>query len=148
MSTTLVAHKATDLLASIARSAIMARADYLRADKAWKEAEADTLDAFIGAEITTMLVPNEDGGVDRVTAEGMDEVRRSVDVEAAMTLLNADQLAAVVSQAIAVGAIDAAVKAGVIPEALAAQIVKAKQVKPSLKVTFNAKPDKEAVNGR
>lgn len=154
MSTTLDARKGTDpldsildatMLASIARSAVMARADYLRADKAWKDAESDTLEAFIDAEVSTMLIPNEDGTVDRVTAEGMDEVRRTVDMDAALSLLNAAQLAAVVSQAIAVGAIDAAVKAGVIPEALAAQVIKTKQVKPSIKVTFNAKPDKEAV---
>lgn len=129
----------SDLITSIARSAVMAKADLLRADKAWREAESDTLEAFIDSGITTLSLLNDEGGIDRVTAEGMDEVRRTVDVDAALALLNADQLAAVVSQAIAVGAIDAAVTTGVIPAALAEQIIKVKQVKPSIRVTFNAK---------
>ena len=132
---------ATALVLSIATDARNARADYLRANKAWKDAEADALDAFIGYEVTTLTVPNAAGGIDRITAEGMDEVRRSVNMDAALSLLNASQLAAIVTQAIAVGAIDAAVAAGFIHAAVAAQIITTKQVKPSLKVTFNAKPE-------
>lgn len=131
----------TALVLSIATDARNARADYLRADKAWKDAEADALDAFIGAEVTTLTIPNDEGGIDRITAEGMDEVRRSVNMDAALSLLNSSQLEAIVTQAIAVGAIDAAVKAGVIPQAVADQIITIKQVKPSLRVTFNAKPE-------
>jgi len=127
------------LAASIAKSAVMARADLLRADKAWKMAEGDALEVFIDLGITTVAVPNDDGGIDRVTAEGLDEVRRTVNLEAALSLLNASQLAAVVSQAISISAIDAAVDAGVIPPALAEQIINVKQVKPSIKVTFNAR---------
>jgi hypothetical protein len=127
------------LAASIAKSAVMARADLLRADKAWKMAEGDALEVFIDSGITTVAVPNDDGGIDRVTAEGLDEVRRTVNLEAALSLLNASQLAAVVSQAISISAIDAAVDAGVIPPALAEQIINVKQVKPSIKVTFNAR---------
>lgn len=141
MSKTLTTPEVTigDLVTTIARSAVMAKADLLRADKAWREAESDTLEAFIDSGITTLSLLNDEGGIDRVTAEGMEEVRRTVDVDAALALLNADQLAAVVSQAIAVGAIDAAVTTGVIPAALAEQIIKVKQVKPSIRVTFNAK---------
>lgn len=130
-----------ELVLSIAQSAVQARADVLRADKAWKNAEADALEAFIDAEITSVTIPNGDGGVDRVTAEGLNEVRRTVNMEAAMNLLNSAQLAAVISQAISVGAIDAAVEAGVIPAALAEQILTIKQVKPSIKVTFNARAE-------
>ena len=126
----------------VARNAIMAREEYLRAEGAWKDAETETLAAFIDESITTLTIPNRTGGIDRVTAEGLTEVRRTVDMEQALALLNADQLAGVVSNAIAISAIDAAVATGLIPQAVAAQIIKTKQVKPSIKITFNAKESK------
>ena len=109
------------------------------AENGWKTAEQDCLESFIDNDVKTAIITTADGTFARVTAEGLDEVSRSIDIDKALTLLNDDQIDAVASVSISLSAIDAAIKTGLIPEALAEQFIVTKQTKPSVRVTFNVK---------
>lgn len=139
MTTTTHTTKESVALEAAAQAASQAKAAKISADNAWKAVEEDTLAVFIDNDTKSVIVAEEDGTFTRVTAEGLDEVSRSIDMDAALALLNEEQIKAVATLAISLSAIDAAVKTGIIPAALAEQIIKTKQTKPSVRVTFNAK---------
>lgn len=86
-----------------------------------------------------MLIDAADGTKTRVTLEGIDEVRRTIDLDALSELIPATVLAEVTKTAIDTERFDAAVKAGLIPAKVAEMVTSVKQVKPSIKVTFKAK---------
>lgn len=122
-----------------ALAAANAKAAKVFADNGWKEAEQDCLESFIDNGVKTAVVEMPDGTLTRVTAEGLNEVSRSIDMDKALALLNDEQIKAVATLAISLSAVDAAVKTGIIPAALAEQFIGTKQTKPSVRVTFNVK---------
>lgn len=134
-----VVAEAVDEVLEAASAASSAKAAKVAVDNAWKGVEQDTLSTFIDYGIKTAIVAEEDGTFTRVTAEGLDEISRSIDVEAALSLLNDEQITAIATMTISLAAVDAAITTGLIPAALAEQFIKIKQTKPSLRVTFNAK---------
>lgn len=131
--------KTDTALLEAAAAASRAKAAKISADSAWKTVEEDTLATFIDNDTKTVIVEEADGTFTRVTAEGLDETSRSIDMDAALALLNDEQIKAVATLAISLSAIDAAVQTGIIPAALAAQFIKTKQTKPSVRVTYNTK---------
>lgn len=134
---TTITHEAT--LLETAKTAAQAKAAKVQAENAWRTVEDDTLAVFIAHGAKTVIVPEADGTFTRVTAEGLEEMSRSIDMDAAFALLSDEQIKAVATLAISLSALDAAVTTGVIPAALAEQIIKTKKTKASIRVTFNAK---------
>lgn len=128
-----------DAVSYFALAAANAKAAKVFADNGWKEAEQDCLESFIDNGVKTAIIEMADGTLTRVTAEGLAEVSRSIDMEKALALLNDEQIKAVATLAISLSAVDAAVKTGIIPAALAEQFIGTKQTKPSVRVTFNVK---------
>lgn len=126
-------------LREAAEAAARAKEAKIAADSAWRTVEADTLAVFAANETKTFVITEDDGTFTRVTAEGLEEVTRSVDVDAALSLLTDEQIKAVASLAISLSSIDAAIKTGVIPAALADKFITTKKTKPSLRITFGAK---------
>jgi hypothetical protein len=122
-----------------ARAAAAAKRAKRAADTGWTNAEADCIEAFISEQITTYVYAEDDGTLTRVTIEGINESRMSVDEETALSLLNAEQIAAITKTVIDVDALRSAVAVGLIPERLAAQFTNYKAVKSTARVTFGAK---------
>jgi Flp pilus assembly pilin Flp len=97
------------------------------------------LEAFVAEGINTVLVPEDDGTSTRVTMEGLDETRSTVDYEALATLVSADVLASVSATVLDKDKFAAAVEMGIIPAKVAEMVTTVKPVKPSVRVTFKAK---------
>lgn len=130
-----------DHITAVARGAADAKRAKRVAEEGWKSAEAVTIDAFDAAGITTVVVPENDGTVTRITVEGLGETRQSIDFDALAELLPANVLAEITTT---VTIIDpekyaAAIAMGVITPKVAEMVTTVKAVKPSIRVTFKAK---------
>lgn len=122
-----------------ARAAGQAKKAKRAADTGWANAETDCIEAFISEQITTYVFREDDDTLTRVTIEGINESRMSVDEDVAFSLLNTEQIAAITKTVIDVEALRAAVTTGLIPERLAAQFTNYKAVKSTARITFGAK---------
>jgi hypothetical protein len=129
----------TDIAIVIAKEAINAKRTQRVAEEGWKNAEQYVLEAFVAEGINTVLVPEDDGTSTRVTMEGLDETRSTVDYEALATLVSADVLASVSATVLDKDKFAAAVEMGIIPAKVAEMVTTVKPVKPSVRVTFKAK---------
>jgi hypothetical protein len=129
----------TDIAIVIAKEAVNAKRAQRVAEEGWKNAEAYTLEAFVAEGITTVLVPEDDGTNTRVTMEGLNETRESVDYEALATLVTPEVLASVSATVLDKDKFAAAVEMGIIPAKVAEMVITVKPVKPSVRVTFKAK---------
>lgn len=129
----------TDIAIVIAKEAVNAKRAQRVAEDGWKNAEAYTLEAFVAEGITTVLVPEDDGTNTRVTMEGLNETRESVDYEALAALVTPEVLASVSATVLDKDKFAAAVEMGIIPAKVAEMVTTVKPVKPSVRVTFKAK---------
>lgn len=119
------------LVETLAAAAVMAREAKKAAEAAYAEAETAALLAMIDAGVTTLTLA--DGT--KVTAEGMDEVRRTINIETLAGLIPATVLDEVTERKVNLKAFDAARLAGAITIDVEAQVTTTKAVKPSLRVT-------------
>ena len=129
----------TDIAIVIAKEAVNAKRAQRVADEGWKNAEAYTLETVVAEGTPTVLVPEEDGTNTRVTMEGLNETRESVDYEALATLVTPEVLASVSTTVLDKEKFAAAVEMGIIPAKVAEMVTTVKPVKPSVRVTFKAK---------
>jgi len=127
------------LIEAVARAAVQAKIAKEATTRAWDDAEQDTIMTFIDNDMTSITLVEDDGTYTRVTVKGMDETRQNVDLNKAAELLTAEQFAMITKAAIDTAALNAAIECGAIPAALAAQFIDHKQVKPSVRITHNAK---------
>jgi predicted RNA-binding protein associated with RNAse of E/G family len=137
LTTTTVSTEALVLIA--AREAIDAKDAKRVAEEGWKATEAHVMDVFVTNGVTTILVPEVDGTNTRVTLEGLDEVRRTVDYTALAELVTPEVLASVTKSVLDADKFAAAVEMGLIPAKVAEMVTTVKAVKPSVKVTAKAK---------
>jgi len=119
------------LVLTLAVAAVKAREAKKAAEAAYAEAEADALAAMVAAGMTTLTLP--DGT--KVTAEGLDEVRRTIDIAALADLVTATTFDAVTERKVSLKAFDAARTLGDITIDVEAKVTTVKPVKPSLRVT-------------
>jgi hypothetical protein len=122
------------LIQFMAQSAVLAKEAKKSATEAFARAEADAINTMVGHDVLTIMLPNDT----RVTVEGLNEVRRSIDVEALEALVPATVLRKVTKVAIDLSAFDAAVEAGLIDAKTVAAVTGQKAVKPSLRITAKA----------
>jgi hypothetical protein len=122
------------LIQFMAQSAVLAKDAKKSATEAFARAEADAINTMVGHDVLTIMLPNDT----RVTVEGLNEVRRSIDVEALEALVPATVLRKVTKVAIDLSAFDAAVEAGLIDAKTVAAVTGQKAVKPSLRITAKA----------
>lgn len=137
--TTTPTYTTAPLIEAVAKAAAQAKLAKDATARAWDEAEQDCIMTFIDNDMTSITLVEDDGTFTRVTVKGMDETRQSVDVDKAAALLTPEQFAMITKSAIDTAALKAAIECGAIPQALAAQFIDHKQVKPSVRVTYNAK---------
>lgn len=129
----------TDIATVIAQEAVNAKRAARLADEGWKNAEGYVIDAFVAENILTILVPDTDGTNARVTLEGLNETRESVDFDALAELVTPEVLASVTKPTLDKEKFAAAVEMGIIPAKVAEMVTTVKPVKPTVRVTFNAK---------
>ena len=123
------------LIQFVAQAAVLAKEAKKAATEAFARAEGDAIDTMVANDTLTVMLPDDT----RVTVEGLNEVRRSIDVEALEALIPATVLRKVTKVAIDLTAFDAAVKAGLIDAATVEAVTGEKPVKPSLRITAKAK---------
>jgi len=126
--------KTQTLIQFVAQAAVLAKDAKKAATEAFTRAEADAIDTMVANDTLTIMLPNDT----RVTVEGLNEVRRSIDVEALEALVPATVLRKVTKVAIDLSAFDAAVEAGLIDAETVAAVTGQKPVKPSLRITAKA----------
>lgn len=127
------------LIEVVARAAVQAKEAKEATARAWDDAEQDVIMTFIDNDMTSITLVEDDGTFTRVTVKGLEETRQTVDADKAAQLLTAEQFAMITKVAIDTAALNAAIACGAIPAALAAQFIDHKQVKPSVRITHNAK---------
>lgn len=120
-----------ELLVVLATAAVQAREAKKAAEAAYAAIEEDLVMAFIDAGATTLTLA--DGT--KVTAEGMDEVRRTINLTTLADLVSATTFDKVTERKISLKAFDAARLAGDITIDVEAQVTTTKAVKPSLRIT-------------
>jgi hypothetical protein len=120
-----------DLLTVMVTAAVNAREAKKAAEAAYAAAEADAILAMIDAGVATLTLA--DGT--KVTAEGLDEVRRTIDIATLADLVTATTFDAVTERKVSLKAFDAARLTGDITIDVEAQVTTVKAVKPSLRVT-------------
>lgn len=130
------------LVVTTAREAIDAKHAKRVAEDGWKAAEANVLEAFTANGITTLLVPETDGTNTRVTLEGLNETRSTIDYDTLAELVTADVLAQVSKSVLDADKFAAAVEMGIIPAKVAEMVTTIKPVKPTVRITTKAKGDK------
>ena len=123
-----------EILLESAKAAIQAKDAKKYAEEAYKNIESDTIATFVALGQTTLMVEDT-----KVTVEGLDEVRRTIDINALADMIPATVLAKVTKQAIDLTKFDEAVSLGLIPAEVVAAVVTEKGVKPSLRITAKAK---------
>lgn len=123
------------LIQHVAQAAVHAKDAKKAATEAFARVEADTINTMVGHDVLTIILPDST----RVTVEGLNETRRSIDIEALAEKVPAAVLFSVLKDAIDLAKFDAAVLTGAIPAEVAEAVTERKAVKPSLRITANAK---------
>lgn len=136
--TTLVT--AEDLVMVTARSVAQAKAALNVAKAGWNMTEADGIKVYEATGMSTILLSDGKGGFIRVTVEGLTETRTDVDLEKLATLVTPEVLAQVTEPVVTLAKYRAAKAVGIIPPGVVALVEATKPVKPSMRVTFGAKP--------